>query len=197
MSPQTLVFIGRSGCGKGTQIKLLHDILENKDKGSEIFYLETGQRFREFIKQEIYSAVLAKTIYESGERQPDFLAIWMWSHLLVESFKGTEHLIADGTPRSLSEAIAFVSAMKFYKRPQVTVVYMNVSREWSEKRLGERGRFDDVDADKVKRRLDWFDKDVMPAVEFFKDSSDVNLIDIAGEKTIEEVHAEIVQKLGW
>ncbi len=197
MSPQTLVFIGRSGCGKGTQIKLLHSLLEEKDKSSEIFYLETGQRFREFIKQESYSAKLAKTIYESGERQPDFLAIWMWSHLLVESFKGTEHLIADGTPRSLSEAISFVSAMKFYNRPKVTVVYMDVSREWSEKRLGERGRFDDVDTDKVKKRLDWFDKDVVPAIEYFKNSTEVDLIDIPGERTIEEVHADIVQRLGW
>ncbi|MEQ1499825.1 MAG: nucleoside monophosphate kinase [Parcubacteria group bacterium] len=197
MSPQTLIFIGRSGCGKGTQIKLLHDLLQKKDSNTEIFYLETGQRFRDFIKVESYSATLAKAIYESGERQPDFLAIWMWSHLLVESFKGSEHLIADGTPRSLSEAIAFVSAMKFYKRPQISVVYMNVSREWSEKRLGERGRFDDIDPDKVKKRLDWFDRDVMPAVDYFRTSSEVNLIEVMGERTIEEINQDIVQKLGW
>lgn len=197
MSPQTLVFIGRSGCGKGTQVELLQKVLQEKDTNSEIFYLETGQRFREFIKTDTYSGNLAKAIYEAGDRQPDFLAIWMWSHLLIESFKGTEHLIADGTPRSLSEAMAFVTAMKFYKRSSIHIVYLNVSRQWSEDRLKARGRFDDVDFSKVEKRLDWFDKDVMPAVEYFKTNPDVVFLDINGERTIEDIHSDIVSHLGW
>ena len=196
MESQTFIFIGRSGCGKGTQVELLQKVLKEKDP-TEIFYLETGERFRDFIEQDGYSSKLAKAIYESGDRQPDFLAIWMWSHFLIESFKGTEHLIADGTPRSLSEAIAFITAMKFYKRGSVTVIYLNVGRQWAEERLKSRRRFDDVDFAKVGKRLNWFDKDVIPAVEYFKTSSDVNFLDINGERTIEEIHQEIVQKLNW
>lgn len=197
MTPQTLIFIGRSGCGKGTQVKLLDALIKEKDSNSEIFYLETGARFREFITRNSFSGNLAKEIYESGERQPDFLAIWMWSHLLIESFKGTEHLIADGTPRSLSEAIAFVTAMKFYNRQSIHVVYINVSREWAVNRLRERGRFDDVDQTKVEKRLNWFDKDVAPAIEYFKNNTDVNFLDIDGERGIDEIHTDIVSKLGW
>ncbi len=197
MEQQTLVFIGRSGCGKGTQVKLLEEVMKEKDPQREIFYLETGQRFRDFIQQGGFSSSLAKAIYEAGDRQPDFLAIWMWSHLLIDSFKGTEHLIADGTPRSLSEAIAFVTAMRFYKRPDVKVIYLSVSREWAEERLKGRGRFDDVDAAKVEKRLNWFDADVIPAVEYFKTNPDVTFIEINGERPIEEIHQEIVEKMHW
>lgn len=197
MTSQTFIFIGRSGCGKGTQVKLLEAKIKENDSSSEIFYLETGLRFREFIEKNTYSSNLAKVIYESGERQPDFLAIWMWSHLLIESFKGTEHIIADGTPRSLSEAIAFVTAMKFYNRNNIHVIFINVSREWAMNRLQERGRFDDVDQTKVEKRLNWFDKDVLPAVEYFKTNPDINFCDINGERTIEEIHGDIVSKLGW
>ncbi|KND51621.1 MAG: adenylate kinase [Parcubacteria bacterium C7867-003] len=197
MSPQTFIFIGRSGCGKGTQVKLLDSLIKEKDPNSEIFYLETGMRFREFIKNDTYSSNIAKSIYESGERQPDFLAIWMWAHLLIESFKGTEHLVADGTPRSLSEAIAFITAMKFYNRQHINVVYINVSREWAMDRLKERGRFDDTDQTKVEKRLNWFDKDVAPAIEFFKNNPDINFYDVDGERPIQEIHLDIVSKLGW
>lgn len=194
MNPYTFIFIGRSGCGKGTQVELLQKYLAEKFAGDEVFYLETGERFRAFIKEDSYSSKLSKAVYETGERQPSFLAIWMWSHLLVESFKGTEHLIIDGSPRAYGEALAMDTALKFYGR-KAFVVHLNVSREWSEERLLNRGRGDDLDASKVKKRLDWFEKDVTPAIEFFKSNPDYNFIDVNGEQLIEEVYAEMMGKL--
>src|SRR6185369_8914356 len=84
MQPQTFIFIGRSGCGKGTQAELLQKSLQEKEPNAQIFYLETGANFREFIKGEKYSNTLARKIMEEGGRQPDFLAVWMWSHVLLE-----------------------------------------------------------------------------------------------------------------
>ena len=52
MNPQTFVFIGRSGCGKGTQAKLLQDVLKEKNPDQEIFYIETGANFRKFLGEE-------------------------------------------------------------------------------------------------------------------------------------------------
>ena len=112
MSPQTFIFIGRSGCGKGTQAELLLKLLKEKDPNSEIFYLETGANFREFVKGEKYSNKLSAEIMKKGDRQPDFLAVWMWSHVLLDKFKGTEHLFFDGITRSLSEAMAFTTALE-------------------------------------------------------------------------------------
>jgi adenylate kinase family enzyme len=62
---------------------------------------------------------LAAETYKAGNRQPDFLAVWMWSHLLVEKMTGKERVILDGTPRSFQEAQIIDTAITFYKRPQV------------------------------------------------------------------------------
>lgn len=196
MVPQTFIFIGRSGCGKGTQADLLQKYLKQTDPGHEIFYLETGNRFREFIKGDSLSSKLSLEISRSGDRQPDFLAVWMWSHLFVEGLKGDESIIIDGTPRSINEARVLDSAIRFYKRNPATVVYLNVSRAWAEKRLAERGRTDDRSMAEVKKRLDWFETDVMPAVEHLQKHTEYRFLDINGEQPMEEVHQEILRKIG-
>ncbi len=200
MSPQTFIFIGRSGCGKGTQAELLQKLLKEKESQNgtqrEIFYLETGENFREFIKGQKYSNKLADEIYKKGDRQPDFLAVWMWSHVLLDNFKGTEHLFLDGICRSLSEAMAFTTALEFYNR-DVTVIHIDVSRQWSEDRLLARGRMDDMTKEDIDKRLDWFDKDSAPAIDYFSSHKRYNLLNINGQQSIEDVHKEIVQKLNW
>lgn len=196
MTPQTFIFMGRSGCGKGTQAELLKTYVQEKDPNSEIFYLETGANFREFIKGQGYSNELSNKIYVNGDRQPDFLAIWMWAHILLEKFKGTEHLFLDGITRSLPEAMAFTTALEFYGR-KATVIFLNVSREWSEARLLARGRSDDRSKAEVIKRLNWFDRDSSPAIGYFKANEHYDVWQINGERTIEEIHHDIVQKLNW
>ena len=196
MVPQTFIFMGRSGCGKGTQADLLKKYLKEKDPNAEIFYIETGANFREFVKGQKYSNQLANKIYKNGERQPDFLAIWMWAHIILNDFKGTEHVFFDGITRSLPEAMAFTTALEFYER-KATVIFINVSREWSEARLLARGRADDKSEAEVIKRLNWFDRDSVPALGYFKVNDRYNVLQVDGEKTIEEVHYDIVQKLGW
>lgn len=196
MTPQTFIFIGRSGCGKGTQAELLSKLIKEKDPHGEIFYLETGKNFREFVEGEKYSHKLASEIYKRGERQPDFLAVHMWSHVLIDNFKGTEHAFFDGISRSLPEAMAFTTALEFYGR-KAHVIYLNVSREWSEARLLSRGRDDDKTKEDIDKRLDWFDRDTYPAIEYFNVHKQYTLLDINGEQMIEDVRKEILEKLGW
>jgi adenylate kinase family enzyme len=194
MSPQTFVFIGRSGCGKGTQAKLLDDYLRLKDTDNPIYHLETGQAFRAFIAENGYTNNLAKDIMLSGHRQPDFLAVWMWSHHFVKDLKGPEHLIIDGTPRSLNEAKILEGAFSFYGRGAVHIIYINVSRKWSEKHLLARGRADDM-TDDIKHRLDWYENDVVPAVEYMRGHDAFTFVEVNGEQDIEKVHEEILQKI--
>jgi adenylate kinase len=193
MNPQAFIFIGRSGCGKGTQATLLQEYLKKNDPKREIFYLETGGRFREFIKGESFSSKRSRDIAKRGDRQPDFLAVWMWSHLFVEGFKGDEHVIIDGTPRSLNEANVLDSAMRFYGRVPAHVIYLNVSRNWAEQRLRERGRIDDRNKEEINRRLDWFETDVLPAVEHLKTHPEYHFLDIDSERSIEDVHVSIIK----
>lgn len=190
---QTVIFIGRSGCGKGTQADLLKERISRFDEGKrQILYVETGERFRQFIRGGSFSSRLSKTAYENDDRQPDFLACSMWTAQLLNELEDNMHIIFDGAPRALPEAEMLTSALTFYKRGKPTVIYLNVSRDWSEKRLLSRGRTDDLNIGKIDKRLDWFDKDVMPAVEYFNKNPFYRFFDINGEQPIEKVHAEII-----
>lgn len=191
----TVVFIGRSGSGKGTQAGLFKDRVHRLEEPQKpILYIETGDHFREFIKGESYSSKLSKAVHERDERQPDFLACFMWSSILIEDLLPDMHLVFDGAPRALDEAQVLTTAMEFYQRENPTVIYLNVSREWAEKRLLARHRTDDVDLARIDKRLDWFDKDVVPALEYFQENPLYKFIEVNGEQSIEAVHSEIVAK---
>ncbi len=216
--PLTFIFIGRSGCGKGTQIDLLTKFIKNEEIKSakniedetgfapeprEIFALETGESFRHFLDNtgkygntpQTATQKIASDVYSSGARQPDFLAIWMWADAMVEKFNLDSHLIVDGSPRSLDEAKILDTAIKFYKRENPFVVYLNVSQEWSRKHLLSRGREDDIDIAMIQKRLDWYQKDVIPAVDFFKDNDGYNFLQINGEQPIEKVHRDLINEI--
>jgi adenylate kinase len=195
MKLQTFIFVGRSGCGKGTQVVLLQEYMKKQDQQRRIFYIETGERFRQFIKEHSLSSRLAAEIYKSGSRQPDFIAVWMWSHLLVERMTGEEHVIFDGTPRSLHEAQIIDTAITFYNRQRPHVIYLNISREASKARMIARRRMDDINEEEIERRLNWFESDVIPAVEYFRKYSKYNFVELNGDQSVEAVQRELLLKV--
>ena len=102
------------------------------------------------------------------------------------------HLVFDGAPRARDEAEVLTTALEFYKRERPTIIHINVSRAWSEKHLLARGRSDDVNLAKIDKRLDWFDKDVMPAIGYFINTPYYRVLEINGEQSIEKVHSDII-----
>ena len=64
MKPQTFIFFGRSGCGKGTQATLLKEYMEKIDPKNKVLYVETGAKFREFMAKNNYSNGLAKAVID-------------------------------------------------------------------------------------------------------------------------------------
>jgi adenylate kinase len=192
---QTVIFIGRSGCGKGTQADLLKEWIRGRDINKyQILYIESGNNFRQFVQGTTLASLKAKAIYERDERQPDFLACALWGEILTNQLEENMHLMFDGAPRSLPEAHLIASALEFFEREEPRVIYIDVSRKWSEERLLARGRADDKTLTKINKRLDWFDKDVVPAVEWFKNNPKFKFLGINGEQTIEKVHEEIISK---
>lgn len=194
MKPQTFIFIGRSGSGKGTQANLLADYLSKHDGARRIFRLETGKIFRDFITQNTYTSKVSRDIYQVGGLQPEFLSVWIWAKGFIEGLAPDDHMIVDGSPRKVSEGVIFDSAINFYKREDPHVIYMDVSRDWAVKRLMERGRQDDNPAD-IDKRMDWYETDVAPTVEYFRDNARYHFHTIKAEKTIEEVHNQIVSEI--
>lgn len=195
MQPQTFIFFGPSGCGKGTQAKLLMEELKKKDPEREILYVETGQKFRELAQGDFLTAKEIKNILGRGGLMPVFLPIHIWTEYLVNNVKGNEHIFFDGVSRRLVEANVLDSALKFYNRKNLMVISFEVSDEWATKLMKGRGRADDTE-EEMKKRLAWYKENTVPAIEYFKNDPDYKFISVSGEQTIEEVHKEIIDKIG-
>ena len=192
---QTIIFIGRSGAGKGMQSGMLQKYLGEHDPETPILVIETGDHFRRHIKDSGHTWDMARKINETGGRQPDFLAVWIWSHLFIEKIHGDEHIIFDGTPRSLNEAKILGTALPFYERKNPAIIFLNVSEEWAEERLRGRGRADDLDPEVVAKRLAFFTVDVVPAIDYYRTAPGYNFLEINGEQTPEEVFRDLIKQL--
>ncbi|MEK7641849.1 MAG: nucleoside monophosphate kinase [Patescibacteria group bacterium] len=192
---QAYIFIGRSGCGKGTQSELLTKKLRESDSNIKILHIESGNELRKFAKEENYTAIQVKKILSEGGLMPEFIPGYLWGKLFVDGFTGNETLIFDGTPRKLLEAKILDSLFPFYDIDKPWVVYLDVNHEESTKRLKGRGRSDDTE-EAIKRRMEWYENDVRPSVEFYRANPNVRFVDIDGHRPIDEVHADIVKKVG-
>lgn len=196
MELQTVIFIGRSGAGKGMQSGMLQEYMKKHTPDAPILYIETGAHFREHINDTGHTWDLAREVNERGGRQPDFLAVWIWSHLFIERLHGNEHIVFDGAPRAIEEAKVLDTALSFYGRNNPTVIFLNVSEAWATDRLRARGRADDLNPDVIARRLAYFTKDVAPTIEHYREAEGYHFFEINGEQTPEEVFNDVKKALG-
>jgi len=192
--PRVFLLIGRSGCGKGTQAKLLIKYLKDNNLG-ETLYVYTGERLRNFAeKEENFAARLAKSKMKDGDLLPSFLAVWLWSGALIEGIDENNIVIMDGSPRTLLEALMTDDAMEFYGRSNVVPIFLETSEEWSTQRLLGRGRSDDS-LKSIKKRMAYFEKSVAPIIDYYEKESKYKLIKVNGEQSVEDVHREILEKV--
>lgn len=196
MTPSVYIFIGHSGAGKGTQIAKLQEKIRTVDSSTPFYHLKTGDAFRELIRATSYTGKRTKALTDQGVLPPAFLGVHAWAHQLITEYTGTEHVFIDGTPRVEAEIPALLSAFEFYDwHPHV--IYLSVSDEWAHDRLVGRGRADDRVPAEVWGRLQWFHEKVVPAIELLKDVDRVTFHTIMGEQTIDEVHRDICEALGF
>ncbi len=197
MKPITCILFGKSGSGKGTQATLLMKTCERLDPKNKFIYVETGQRFRNFIDDSgTYTAKLTRQVMHAGALMPAFIPIWTWTNLFIdEIITGREHMVLDGVSRRLDEAPVLDSALQFYKRDKPKVLFLDIHHEEAKKRLLKRGRHDDKE-EKIAERLRWFETDAMKAVRYFEKNPYYNFVKINGDQTIEKVHEDILKALG-
>ena len=193
VSPEVCIFIGRSGCGKGTQVELFKNKLEGINS-FKTFHIETGAFLRELTKGTSLTGKLTKDIIDNGGIMPEWVMIGLWGDYLIKNFSGKENLVFDGVARRLLEAKAMDGVFNFYNILKYNVVYINVSPKWATDRLLGRGRKDDSLED-IQKRMAWFDSEVMQSIEFFKKSKNCNFVDVNGEQSVEQVHEEIINKV--
>src|SRR5262249_32683556 len=138
---------------------------------------------------------LVKESLDRGERQQVFLPVYLWASAFIEQLTGNEHVIIDGSPRTILEAEVLDTAMMFYQRHPVQVIFLELSEEKAIERLLKRGRHDDTE-DGIKERLRWYREEVMPVIDYYRTKQGYTVISINGDQTVDEVHQDIVKALG-
>ncbi len=193
MKPISVLFFGSQGAGKGTQVKMLMDYLQSKSDRA-IIRLDMGQELRNLRDTGTYAGKLTGEIIDAGLRIYDFMAIYLQTKKVIDTFTGEQHVIADGLARGADQTRAFDDMMsKFYKDGFV-VINLVINDDTAVKRLLARGRNDDTE-EAIRTRLAWTKTDVMPQLELLKERGR-QIIEIDGEPDVNTIHKEILVKLG-
>ena len=193
MQSETYVFFGIVGSGKGTQIKLLMDVLKAKD-GKEIVYAYPGNEYRKIIETDTQTSHIVKDILNKGGLQADFLTNSIFMNMLIPFIGEEKHVIADGYPRSINQSEFFENAMNYYGRKDIKIIYIDLSKEEATKRMKLRARHDDTD-EAIEKRFEEYMNNVVPAMNYFKDKAGYTIFNINGEQTIENVQKDINKAL--
>jgi len=172
-----IILIGIQGAGKSTQGNILSEKLN-------IPYLSTGHIFRELSKEKTPTGRYIKETMNAGYLIPDEKALEIVSEYLhrPEYEKG---YIMDGFPRTIVQAEAFENGID-------KVIYLKVSDKEALWRLS--GRDDNREDDTLKairKRINLFHEFTKPVLDYYRKKGIV--IDIDGEKSIEEIHEEIMK----
>jgi len=191
--PQTFIFFGPQGSGKGTQVEKLIEYLRKESPDLGIYQSDTGKRMREIIESKSFFGNIMKASLESGELQPIFIPTWIWAQSFYEKLTGSEHIILDGSPRTILEAELIAQAMKFLQK-EPFIISIELSEEESYKRLLMRGRSDDSN-EGIQRRLELYKNMTIPAREFLSNQPGFTTVHINGEQSIEDVCRDIIKEL--
>lgn len=188
--------MGRSGSGKGTQIELLKETYRMENPGQEILHFEPGNTFRGIVKSGTYSGQKIKEVTTAGGLVPDFITNGLFVNEMVLNLKSEDQLlIFDGYPRSINQAQMLDTTMKYYDRGNAVVIHVEVSEQEVRNRLAGRGRADDIDDNALNTRIVFYNDCVLPAIEWYRNHPDYNLININGEGNINDIQQSIVEAL--
>ncbi|HVV38880.1 MAG TPA: nucleoside monophosphate kinase [Candidatus Paceibacterota bacterium] len=195
MNQLTVIFLGPQGSGKGTHANMFQEDLKRLDAGRPIVHFEMGKNLRDLASGNSYTGRLLQEVISRGELVPFNISSSVLSQYLISAMQGNEHLIIDGFPRSETQMDVVDTTMQFYKRESPTVVHINISDEEGLKRLLKRGRSDDTE-DNIRRRLAWTRAEWDKIRKRLDANPMYKVLEIDGDHSIEDVHADILAKLG-
>lgn len=176
-----IILIGIQGSGKSTQGTLLSQKLN-------IPYLSSGHIFRDIAKEKTPLGRYVKETMNAGYLISDEKTLEIVSEYLKrpEYQKG---YILDGFPRTVPQAEKFENGIK-------AVCYLKVSDKEALWRIAgrsaEEAREDDTLMAIIKR-INLFHEKTKPVIDYYQKKGVLKEID--GEKSIEEIHKEILSKI--
>ena len=207
-----LVMLGAPGAGKGTQAA----------KISEKFgipHVSTGDILRSEIRNETEYGKKAKEYVESGKLVPDELVFDIIENF-IKSDTAKKGFLLDGFPRNIAQAERFTGMLERAGIELDKVINIVVDNEEIIRRLGLRricrdcqqvSIFDEKSGDEcgkcggtliirkddreevIRHRLEVYDRETHPLVEYYREKK--KIIDIDGSGTLDEVTERIMESL--
>jgi len=195
MKPQTVIFIGSQGSGKGTQVERLTAYFRENSPAQAVVPIETGKGFRDLAKTDTFTAARVKKILSEGGLIPNFLTKAFVIKYLIKNLAEDSHITMDGFPRNLAQVTFIDDLMRFYDRDGLSVVFLDVPEDVVRHRMQGRGRSDDT-PELIDERLRLYKEQTEPIVAAYEGRDDITFVRIQGELPIAEVTQKIVEGLG-
>ena len=205
-----IVLLGAPGAGKGTQAQRLV-----ADYG--VAHISTGDLLRAAVKAQSELGVAAKKYMDAGELVPDQLVIDLVKERLAadDAQKG---FILDGFPRNTTQAVTLDTELAAMGRELDGALLVDVPTEVISDRLssrrtcrdcgytagpdttvcpscaGEMYQRDDDKPETIKNRLDVYEKNTSPLVEYYRGQGILKVVD--GNRDIDLVYTDVKAELG-
>lgn len=205
-----IVLLGAPGAGKGTQAQRLV-----ADYG--VAHISTGDLLRAAVKAQSELGVAAKKYMDAGELVPDQLVIDLVKERLAadDAQKG---FILDGFPRNTIQAVTLDTELAAMGRELDGALLVDVPAEVIIDRLssrrtcrdcgytagpdttvcpscaGEMYQRDDDKPETIKNRLDVYEKNTSPLVEYYRGQGILKVVD--GNRDIDLVYTDVKAELG-
>lgn len=182
---RTILFVGKPGSGKETQARLLA-------QKTGFTVVSTGEKFRELRERRDALGEHIRKEYDAGHLMPDWFADYLFQEAVLH-LSSDAGVIFEGSGRTIEQVAIIDKALSWLGR-DYTFINLDISDDEAVKRMLGRGRSDSDSEEKVRTRLGQYEALSAPVLKLVAEKG--KLLNVSGEHAIEEIHADIVQKLG-
>ena len=179
---KNIVIFGAPGSGKGTQSDLLVQKYGFK-------HISTGDVLRAEIKNGTELGNTAKSFIDKGQLIPDSLMIDILA-ATYDALCPCEGVIFDGFPRTIPQAEALKQMLAERGSEVAAMLELDVPEEMLMERLINRGKTSgraDDNAETIKKRLDVYNSQTAPLIEWYDKEGLRNAV--KGYGPLEEINA--------
>ena len=181
MAPLRLVILGRQGSGKGTQSERLVETFG-------CVHLSTGEMLRAAVAERTQLGREAEAIMDAGGLVGDEIINEIVRERLHGDDVAASGVLFDGYPRTAEQADALEAILDERRQRLDAAVNIDIPIEEATARMLQRGRSDDT-ADAIKRRLDLYERQTAPLLDWFDSRGLLATVDGLG--TVEEVFERV------
>ncbi len=177
-----IIFIGKSGSGKGSQTKRLLEFMD-KNGFQKTHYISTGKLIRDFVNEYLagntnkHTGKIIHDAINAGKLLPASVANWGVMNIVINESQKDHNIILDGAPRTMIEYKLLSETIKFFGFQKPVIVYLNLSDKEAMTRLLERKRDDDTKKS-ILTRLAWYKKEVDPIIRSAKKNPEYKIVEI-------------------